>query len=120
MGRIERLLQEHGDITRRYFIKVGAAGAGAIGLSPLWAGEDEGESLLAEAVAKLEYLTREEDFINYGRGDPPPHTLPVEKKRQVGLCARRGNWRCWAIRKAMPRSNGRSRRRRARRWILRV
>ena len=85
MSRIERLMREHGDITRRYFIKVGAAGAGAIGLSPLWAGEDEGESLLAEAVLKLEYLTREEDFISYGRGDPPPHTLPVEKKRQVGL-----------------------------------
>ncbi len=85
MGRIERLMQDHGDITRRYFIKVGAAGAGVMGFSPLWAGDDKGESLLAEAVAKLEYLTREEDFISYGRGDPPPHTLPVEKKRQVGL-----------------------------------
>ncbi len=85
MGRIERLMQDHGDITRRYFIKVGAAGAGVMGFSPLWAGEDKGESLLAEAVSKLEYLTREEDFISYGRGDPPPHTLSVEKKRQVGL-----------------------------------
>ena len=41
--------------------------------------------MLAEAVSKLEYLTHEEDFINFGRGKPAPHTLPPEKLREVGL-----------------------------------
>jgi hypothetical protein len=41
--------------------------------------------LLAEAISKLEYLTREENFRNAGRGKPKPHTLGAEKLREVGL-----------------------------------
>jgi len=85
MSRIERFAAEHVDLTRRYFIKLGALGVGALSLGSLGASEIDGESLLAEAVAELEYLTREEDFISYGRGNPPPHTLPAEKLRRVGL-----------------------------------
>lgn len=85
MGRIERLAKEHTDFTRRYFLKLGAAGVAAITTSRLWAQEDKANTLLTEAVSKLEYLTREENFITYGRGDPPPHKLPLEKLREVGL-----------------------------------
>jgi len=87
MREIERLAKEHTNITRRYFLRLGAIGANALSIPQLWAKENEGEAsrLLSEAISKLEYLTREENFINYGRGDPPPHKLPLEKLREVGL-----------------------------------
>ena len=82
------LIQEHVAVTRRYFLELGGAGLVALGSSPLRAqGQDGGDSerLLSEEISKLEYLTREDDFINYGRGTPPPHELPPEKLREVGL-----------------------------------
>jgi len=87
MNEIERLAKEHSDLTRRYFLQLGAAGITGLSISSLRAGETEAESnaLLDEAISKLEYLTREENFSNAGRGDPPPHTLPLEKRREVGL-----------------------------------
>jgi DMSO/TMAO reductase YedYZ molybdopterin-dependent catalytic subunit len=56
-------------------------------MSRLWAQEQGGDadSLLAEAISRLEYLTRDENFQNAGRGKPAPHTLPPEKLREVGL-----------------------------------
>jgi DMSO/TMAO reductase YedYZ molybdopterin-dependent catalytic subunit len=84
MDEIERLAKWHNDLTRRCFLKLGAAGIAGASTSRLWAGEDS-NALLAEAVSKLEYLTKDEDFINYGRGDPPPHKLSPEKLREVGL-----------------------------------
>jgi len=87
MDEIERLAKEHSDLTRRYFLQLGAAGIAGLSISSLRAGQsgDKSDALLAEAVSKLEYLTREENFTNYGRGKPPPHTLPLEKRREVGL-----------------------------------
>jgi DMSO/TMAO reductase YedYZ molybdopterin-dependent catalytic subunit len=87
MSQIERLAKEHADVTRRYFLQLGAAGLAALNARRLWARADESEagSLLADAISKLEYLTREEDFRTYGRGKPPPYKLPLEKRREVGL-----------------------------------
>lgn len=87
MEHIERLAREHVDVTRRHFLHLGAAGVAALSASPLWAGDGEGDAqgLLRDAVSKLEYLTREEDFISFGRGEPPPYELPPEKLREVGL-----------------------------------
>jgi len=87
MDPIEHLAREHVDVTRRHFLHLGAAGVAALSVSPLpaRAGEDQKQRLLRDAVSKLEYLTREEDFISYGRGEPPPDTLPPEKLREVGL-----------------------------------
>ncbi|MHC4681418.1 MAG: molybdopterin-dependent oxidoreductase [Planctomycetota bacterium] len=87
MDRIRRLAEEHAEVTRRYLLQLGAAGAAGLSVSRLWAGEQEGKRhpLLAEAVSKLEYLTREENFRNAGRGKPKPHTLGAEKLREVGL-----------------------------------
>jgi len=42
-------------------------------------------SLVTRSTRVTRYLTQDEDFINYGRGTPPPHTLPQEKLREVGL-----------------------------------
>jgi DMSO/TMAO reductase YedYZ molybdopterin-dependent catalytic subunit len=86
MDERERLAKEHADVTRRYFLELGMAGALVLSTSRLWASDaEDAERLLNEAVSKLEYLTREEDFVSYGRGTPPPHELPVEKLREVGL-----------------------------------
>ena len=89
MNWIERIAREHAELTRRYFLQFGATTVAGVGASQLWAGQggDESEinSSLAEAISKLEYLTRDENFTNYGRGKPPPHTLPPEKLREVGL-----------------------------------
>ena len=87
MNEIERLARQHSDLTRRYFLKLSAAGIGGLSISRLRAGEssDKSDALLAEAISKLEYLTKDENFISYGRGNPPPHTLPPEKLREVGL-----------------------------------
>jgi DMSO/TMAO reductase YedYZ molybdopterin-dependent catalytic subunit len=86
MDERERLAREHVDTTRRWFLELGVTGAVALGTSRLWAqGEDDSERRLQEAISKLEYLTREADFVNYGRGTPPPHELPPEKLRAVGL-----------------------------------
>ena len=84
MNEIEKLAKEHSDLTRRYFLKLSAVGIAGMSISPLWAG-DNSDALLAEAISKLEYLTKEENFRNAGRGKPPPHTLPPEKLREVGL-----------------------------------
>jgi len=87
MDRIRRLAIEHTDVTRRYFLRLGAAGVAGLGISRLWGQEQGGDagSLLAEAISRLEYLTREENFQNAGRGKPAPHTLGAEKLREVGL-----------------------------------
>lgn len=85
MNDPERVFRQHAELSRRYFLKLGAAGAAALSVSPLWAGEEESESALAEAIAKIEYLTPPDEFRMYGRGKPPPHELPPEKLAEVGL-----------------------------------
>jgi DMSO/TMAO reductase YedYZ molybdopterin-dependent catalytic subunit len=78
-------------ITRRRFIKLGALGAAVASVGPLNARATAKNSPEAEAVEDLEYLTREENFVNVGRGSPPPHELSAEKRRAAGLT--RETWR---------------------------
>ena len=85
MDKTRRVAEEHIDVTRRFFLQIGAAGAAALNVAPLWAQENESEPALADAIAKLEYLTSADKFKMFGRGNPPPHTLSPEKRREVGL-----------------------------------
>ena len=103
MDKIQQLAKEHSNVTRRYFLQLGTAGVTALSISKLWAQEHEGQidPLLAEAISKLEYLTQDKDFRNYGRGKPPPHKLPPEKLREVGLS--RETWELEVV--ADPESN---------------
>jgi DMSO/TMAO reductase YedYZ molybdopterin-dependent catalytic subunit len=103
MDKIRRIAEEHSNVTRRYFLQLGTAGVAALSISKLHAQEHDGQigPLLAEAISKLEYLTRDENFRNYGRGKPPPHKLPPEKLRQVGLA--RETWELEVV--ADPESN---------------
>jgi len=66
---------------------MGAAAVGAMGLSAsrLSADGRDPESALAEAIAKLQYLTPPEQFHEFGRERPRVDQLPAEKLRQVGL-----------------------------------
>jgi DMSO/TMAO reductase YedYZ molybdopterin-dependent catalytic subunit len=85
MDDLDRLAAEHLAVTRRYFLRLGAAGAAGLAASALGAGKQEAAALVREAAAGLDYLTPPDQFRIIGRGKPPPHQLPPEKLREVGL-----------------------------------
>jgi len=73
-------------LTRRQLFPAAAALAAAAGLRPPAAEAEELQPELGPAVAKLEpYFVIQDQFSDVSRGNPVPHTLPVEKKREVGL-----------------------------------
>jgi DMSO/TMAO reductase YedYZ molybdopterin-dependent catalytic subunit len=77
--------QEYPAITRRNFLKVGALGIAVASVGPLSAQIATKSARQAEAADNTEYLTREENFVNVGRGNPPPHELSLERRRPAGL-----------------------------------
>lgn len=84
-------VQEHVTLTRRFFLQVAAGGAAA-GWLGTRAGSAAPADLPAECAAaceaflkKMEYLTPQETFGDVSRGNPKPHSLPDDKKREVGL-----------------------------------
>ena len=85
MNQLDQLMNEHHEMTRRYFLQLGAAGTVGLGLAPLLAQESANDQLLAKAVSKLEYLTPEAQFIGGGRGNPPPYDMTLDQRRAVGL-----------------------------------
>src|SRR5258708_543201 len=87
-----RIAADHLAVSRRYFLQLGAAGVAALQLAPWLApsnlalAEDPAErASLAAEIAKLEYLTKWDDFRLIERGEPLPYTHPIEKLREVGL-----------------------------------
>ncbi|HET6880713.1 MAG TPA: molybdopterin-dependent oxidoreductase, partial [Pirellulales bacterium] len=98
----QHLAGQHDELTRRYFLSLGAAGIAALSQARLFAA-DEGESQLGKAVEDLQgkYITPDDDFGTVERGDPLPYTLPPERLREVGLT--RESWRLEVI--ADPESN---------------
>jgi len=85
MKESAQVADERAELTRRNFLGLGAAGVAGFAAASRWADAAEMPPALAAAVAKLEYLTPLDKFRFYGRGTPPPHTLPPEKRRAVGL-----------------------------------
>ena len=86
MANTENLLFEHRELTRRYFIRLGAASAAALGFWPMPAAADPVAPGLAEALENLEpYFTSPEKFRDVSRGKPLPHSLSDDKKRKTGL-----------------------------------
>jgi len=81
------LAAEHSAVSRRYFLGMGATGMAALQLVPLLAHADDPaeKATLATELAKLEYLTKWDDFRLIERGEPLPYTHPIEKLREVGL-----------------------------------
>lgn len=79
------LVREHEKLTRRYFMGLAAAGLAGVGLAAPAAEPAESSPALAEAIAKLQYLTRDEDFTFFGRVTPKPYDLSPEQLRAAGL-----------------------------------
>src|SRR5438445_6551065 len=85
MENANRLHFEQPELTRRHFIRLGAAGAAALAYRPLAAGVKP-HPQLAKAIAALEpYFTPQEDFREVARGKPLPHSLSDDQKRKAGL-----------------------------------
>jgi DMSO/TMAO reductase YedYZ molybdopterin-dependent catalytic subunit len=73
-------------LTRRYFLRLGAAGAAAAALLPRISHGAETAPQLAATIAQLEsYFTPPDQFRDVSRGKPLPHSLPEEKMREVGM-----------------------------------
>jgi DMSO/TMAO reductase YedYZ molybdopterin-dependent catalytic subunit len=100
MSDLHRFLENHAALSRRYFLRLGVAGSAAIGLSPLLSVR-AGESIaktpeLAKAIAALgPFFTPPEAFQDVSRGKPLPHSIPEEKRKEVGLT--RETWRLEVI-----------------------
>jgi len=77
-------LFDHRELTRRYFLRLGVAGVAGMGILP-WR-DVRGESSGNSATRDLEpYFTPQDKFRDVSRGKPLPHSLPDDKKREVGL-----------------------------------
>ena len=92
----ELFLREHRRLTRRYFFACGAAGIAAMRSAPLSAAESESSDVLQNAIDNLEpWLTAQDDFQDVSRGNPKPHSLDDETRKQVGLT--RDTWKLEVI-----------------------
>ena len=95
MNSSRSLPDEHAVLTRRFFLGLGAAGSAALQFLP-WSAAAGGEHRgLADAIGKLEYLTKSESFGTVERGTPLPYTHPIEKLQEVGLT--RETWKLEVI-----------------------
>lgn len=86
-------LEEHARLTRRYFMGLVAAGGLVSGANALAVTQENNKKVKPEkAGARPEpYFTPSMNFRDVSRGKPLPHSLPDEKKREVGLT--RDTWR---------------------------
>src|SRR5436305_242448 len=95
MKEAQNFLDEHRELTRRYFLRLGATGAAALGFWPAARG-DSGSSALAKAIESLEpYFTAHDEFRDVSRGKPLPHSLSDEQKVKAGLT--RETWKLEVI-----------------------
>ncbi len=101
MDHFEAFLPRHRELTRRYFLRLGAAGLAMPNMlhwtSHAYAAK--GGTLLPSPEEKAKrfgsYLTSDELFADVSRGEPLPHELPDEKKAEVGMT--RDSWRLEVI-----------------------
>ena len=86
-------LEEHARLTRRYFMGLVTAGGLLSGAETLAVTQENTKKVKPEkAGARPEpYFTPSMNFRDVSRGKPLPHSLPDEKKREVGLT--RDTWR---------------------------
>jgi DMSO/TMAO reductase YedYZ molybdopterin-dependent catalytic subunit len=95
-------LAEHFDLSRRYFLRAGAFGLAAAQVR-MDALAENGATAPQQKHIKPDkggvrpdpYFTPAQDFRDVSRGKPAPHSLPDEKKAEVGLT--RETWRLEVI-----------------------
>jgi len=86
MSDLQRFVREHRELTRRYFLRLGVASSALAGLWPQRSNAASPAPELAAAIAALEsFFTVPANFRDVSRGKPLPHSLPDEKKHEVGL-----------------------------------
>lgn len=86
MTPVDQFFLEHQHLTRRFFLGLGATGVAALAATSGIARGAEAPSELADAISKLEsFLTPLDKFRDVSRGKPVPHSLPEEKRKEVGL-----------------------------------
>ncbi len=101
MRQWDRFLSDHDALTRRYFLKFGIAGlaTGTLGIGALGTrrarAEPDGKELNEKLARFATYLTPQEKFGDVSRGQPLPHALPDDKKREVGITQE--SWRLEVI-----------------------
>ncbi len=85
-SEIEWFINQNIELSRRYFLRCGSAGIVAISSMPLFANGTDRDPVIQKAIDKLEtWLTDQEKFRDVSRGTPKPHSLPEEKKKEVGM-----------------------------------
>lgn len=83
-------LVESADISRRHFLRLGAAGVAAASVA-------QAESGLGQDAAEIPmpkrrpFITPDDEFVDVSRGDPKPHTLSESALAEAGLTAE--TWR---------------------------
>lgn len=93
---LDRFLRQHAGLTRRYFLGLGAAGTAALAASHLAGAAEPQDERLQAAIDQLEsWLTPPDQFRDVSRGQPIPHTLPPERRSEVGLT--RETWKLEVI-----------------------
>ena len=96
MGRSD-FLDEHFQLTRRFFLQAGVLGVATAQVAAAGEGKEKDPAPAKHAkpdkagVRREPYFTPPADFRDVSRGKPLPHSLPDEKKREVGLT--RDTWR---------------------------
>jgi DMSO/TMAO reductase YedYZ molybdopterin-dependent catalytic subunit len=84
MSPVDRFLREHACLTRRFFLRTGAAAAAGFSVAGLRA--DVSSPELQKAIDRLDsFFTPPDDFRDVSRGKPVPHSLSEEKRKEVGL-----------------------------------
>src|SRR5579871_4634821 len=84
MSESERFVAQNRELSRRFFLRCGVAGAVAGSTVATSAADLPAE--LTPALEKLEsYFTPPDQFGDVSRGNPIPHSLPEEKKKAAGL-----------------------------------
>lgn len=98
----DTFLREHLRLTRRHFMQMGVAGLSAISISLPFANAEESprdlpkKAELGDGIKKSKSLiTSQAQFYDVSRGQPIPHTLPDDKKREVGMT--RETWKLEVI-----------------------
>lgn len=82
----DRGFTEHAALTRRHLLQLGLAGATLAATNARCGAAEPAADARSEALARLEpFFTRPAEFRDVSRGKPLPHSLPDEKKREVGL-----------------------------------
>ena len=83
---LSSFLTEHKDLSRRFFLRLGAAGVAAIHSLPIFSEEKKRDLALQKKIDQLEtWLTRQSGFRDVSRGNPRPHSLDEAKRKEVGL-----------------------------------